>query len=202
MVSLLQRTRKLQTLLAIKLGPGAAILPKDISRIHMRFAQRNDGGHMGPRKFWRHELVRLKFHNPAIPMTIDRTCAPSDPAIMTIHYAPTDAIQTSSSPTSSPAPSSSTSGDTAASDYTPTTRSESILMTNKSSAEIWREVARVTRAVQVEATPEEKETLEKLQEQRLKSERDSALSREVREAKKREQDLLAQARGDMSAAAA
>ncbi|KAH0414018.1 hypothetical protein KCU90_g16126, partial [Aureobasidium melanogenum] len=80
MVSLLQRMRKLQTkLLAIRLGPGAAVLPKEISRIHMRFAPKIDGGHMGPRKFWRHELVRLKFHNPAIPMTLDRTAAQTDP---------------------------------------------------------------------------------------------------------------------------
>lgn len=50
MVSLSQRMRKLQTqLLAIRLGSGALVLPKDIKRIHMRFAQYKKGGHMGPR---------------------------------------------------------------------------------------------------------------------------------------------------------
>lgn len=50
MVSLPQRMRKLQTkLLAIRLGSGALVLPKDVKRIHLRFAQKIDGGHMGPR---------------------------------------------------------------------------------------------------------------------------------------------------------
>lgn len=50
MVSIPQRMRKLQTkLLAIRLGSGALVLPKDVKRIHLRFAQRIDGGHAGPR---------------------------------------------------------------------------------------------------------------------------------------------------------
>lgn len=50
MVSLSQRMRKLQTqLLAIRLGSGALVLPKDIKRIHMRFHIFENGGHMGPR---------------------------------------------------------------------------------------------------------------------------------------------------------
>lgn len=50
MPSLAQRMRKLQTqLLAIRLGSGALVLPKDVKRIHMRFAQYKKGGHMGPR---------------------------------------------------------------------------------------------------------------------------------------------------------
>lgn len=50
MVSLPQRMRKLQNrLLAIRLGPGALILPKDVKRINLRFAPRINEGHMGPR---------------------------------------------------------------------------------------------------------------------------------------------------------
>lgn len=50
MVSIPQRMRKLQTkLLAIRLGSGALILPKNVTRIHMRFAQKIEGGHAGPR---------------------------------------------------------------------------------------------------------------------------------------------------------
>ena len=50
MVSLSQRMRKLQTkLLAIRLGPGALVLPKEVKRIHMRFGTKINGGHMGPR---------------------------------------------------------------------------------------------------------------------------------------------------------
>lgn len=42
--------RKLQAkLLSIRLGSGAYVLPQDVKRIHMRFAKRLEGGHMGPR---------------------------------------------------------------------------------------------------------------------------------------------------------
>ena len=48
--SLAQRMRKLQTkLLSIRLGSGAFVLPKDIKKIHLRFAPKINGGHMGPR---------------------------------------------------------------------------------------------------------------------------------------------------------
>lgn len=48
--SLSQRMRKLQTkLLSIRLGSGAFVLPKDIKKIHLRFAPRMEGGHMGSR---------------------------------------------------------------------------------------------------------------------------------------------------------
>lgn len=35
--------------MAVRLGPGAVILPKDIMRIHLDFAYRIDDGHRGPR---------------------------------------------------------------------------------------------------------------------------------------------------------
>ncbi|KAF2766038.1 hypothetical protein EJ03DRAFT_354280 [Teratosphaeria nubilosa] len=95
MVSLSQRMRKLQTkLLAIRLGSGALLLPKDVTRLHLRFARHIEGGHMGPRKFWRHELVRLQYHNPSIPMTVDRSASSTDPATLSIHFAPDDRVQT------------------------------------------------------------------------------------------------------------
>lgn len=50
MPALGQRMRKLQAkLLSIRLGSGAYVLPQDVKRIHMRFAKRLEGGHMGPR---------------------------------------------------------------------------------------------------------------------------------------------------------
>ncbi|GAB7346119.1 hypothetical protein MBLNU457_4869t1 [Dothideomycetes sp. NU457] len=199
MVSILQRMRKLQTLLAIKLGSGAAILPKDVARIHMRFARRIEGGHMGPRKFWRHELVRLKYHNPAIPMTIDRSATQDEDAIMTVHFTTSDAQQSSGSATGAPAPTGSTSGDKAPSDHASTVRTETISMTNRLASEILADLLRITKAVTVEATPEEREQLEMLEEMRIRSEKDSALGKEVRAKRKREEALLAQARGEIAA---
>jgi len=165
----------------------------------MRFAPNIHGGHYGSRKFWRHELVRLKYHNPAIPMTIDRNVPQEDPAIMTVHFTSADAQQSSGSPTSAPAPTGSTSGDKTTSDHASTTRTEQISMTDRQASEILADLLRITKAVVVEATPEERETLEELEEARIRSERDSALSLEVRARRKREEALLAQARGEIEA---
>ncbi|KAF2173303.1 hypothetical protein M409DRAFT_62844 [Zasmidium cellare ATCC 36951] len=191
MVSLSQRMRKLQTkLLAIRLGPGAVVLPKEVKRIHLRFAPKINGGHMGPRRFWRQELIRLKYHNPAVAMTVDRDIEQTDPATMSVHFAPEDASQTSGSATASSAPS------------TQTERVETINMKNYTNSEILDALVQLTKAYPVEPTPEEREELAKLEEQRRKSEKDSKLSQEVRARVKREKELLEQARGDVATQAA
>ncbi|KAK5110968.1 hypothetical protein LTR85_000678 [Meristemomyces frigidus] len=206
MVSLPQRMRKLQTkLLAIRLGSGALVLPKDVKRIHMRFAQKIDGGHMGPRKFWRHELVRLKYHNPAVSMTIDRTASADDPALMSVHFAPADAPQTSEdSATSAPTPVTSTTQDSSPSSDTaaPTDRVQTIDMKHRTNSEILTELQRLTKAFPVEPTPEEREEIQMLEDHRVRSARDSKLSQEVRARQKREKELLEQARGDVASQAA
>lgn len=40
---------------------------------------------MGPRKFWRENLPRLKYHNPAVPMIVNRLRDQSGPATLTIY---------------------------------------------------------------------------------------------------------------------
>lgn len=150
------------------------------------------------RKFWRHELVRLKYHNPAVPMTIDRTATATDPATMTIFFAPKDASKTSTSPTGSAAATSSTSGDKAPSDYTPAERVETIGMTMRTPEEILADLIKLTKATVVEPTQQELDDLRTLEEARVRGEKDSKLSLEVRQRKKREEALLAQARGDMA----
>lgn len=142
-------------------------------------------------------MVRLKYHNPAVPMTIDRSALDTDPATMSIHFAPESARQTSPSATSSPAPTDSTTSSTPASDHDPTVRVETIEMKGRTSAEILDDFTRVTKAFPIEPTPEEQEELRSLEEQRLRSVRDSKLSLEVKERKKREEDLLKQAVGSM-----
>ncbi|KAK0344323.1 hypothetical protein LTR91_011934 [Friedmanniomyces endolithicus] len=195
MVSLPHRMRKLQTrLLAIRLGSGAYILPKDINRIHMRFAPRIEGGHMGPRKFWHHELVRLKYHNPAVSMTTDRTARAEDPAVLSVHF-------TSPSPTQSSedTASSSTTADSTTAAAQPTERVSTIDMKHRTNAEILEELVRMTKAQAVEATEAEREELRSLEEQRVKGAKDSAKSLEVRARVAREKQLLEQARGELAA---
>lgn len=45
----LRLTLSFKQLVNIKCGPGAAILPAEVTRIHMDFAIRLKGGHMGAR---------------------------------------------------------------------------------------------------------------------------------------------------------
>ncbi|TKA83411.1 hypothetical protein B0A55_00343 [Friedmanniomyces simplex] len=191
--------RKLQTkLLAIRLGSGALVLPKDIKRIHMRFAPRIEGGHMGPRKFWHHELIRLKYHNPAVFMTIDRNARAEDPAVMSVHFTLPNPTPSSDSAASNPASLDSTT----ATDASLTERVSTIDMKHRTSSEILDELVRMTKAQAVEATAAEREELRLLEEQRVRSVRDSAKSAEVKARVKREKQLLEQARGDMAAQAA
>ncbi|KAI1325923.1 CI-B8 domain-containing protein [Xylariaceae sp. FL0255] len=81
-----KRMNILKALLNLRHGPGAAILPPEITRIHMDFAVKWDGGHFGPRKFWRTCLPRLKYWNPAIPMLVNRNKNQEGPATMSIYF--------------------------------------------------------------------------------------------------------------------
>ncbi|EMC95050.1 hypothetical protein BAUCODRAFT_35049 [Baudoinia panamericana UAMH 10762] len=203
--SMAQRMRKMQArLLAIRLGSGAFVLPKDVKRIHMRFAAKLEGGHMGPRKFWRHELVRLKYHNPAVSMTVDRTARPEDDATLSIHYARHNSTtsqpvpQTSSSATSAPNPPASTSGDTPPSGSAPPTeRVQTIDMKHRTNSEILDELVRITKAHPIEPTEADREELRMLEEQSVRSAAAREKSAEYRAKVKREQDLLEQARRDV-----
>ncbi|KAK3070051.1 hypothetical protein LTR53_011120 [Teratosphaeriaceae sp. CCFEE 6253] len=202
-MSLPQRMRKLQTkLLAIRLGSGALVLPKDIKRIHLRFAARLEGGHMGPRKFWHQELIRLKYHNPAVSMTVDKTAQAEDPATMSIHWTAASAPQSSSSPASGPNVVDSTTSTTHAADAPQTDRVSTIDMKHRTNAEILEELVKMTKAQAVEPTEAEQEELRELEAQRRRGAIESAKSLEVRAKVKREKDLLEQARGDMAANAA
>lgn len=118
-------------------------------------------------------------------MTIDRDVAQSDPATMSVHFAPEIAAQTSQSATASSAPSEQTD------------RVETINMKNYTNSEILDALVRLTKAYPVEPTPEEQEELAKLEEQKRRSAVDSKLSQEVRARVKREKELLEQARGDL-----
>lgn len=138
--------------------------------------------------FWRHELVRLKFHNPAISMSVDRTAAQTDPALLSVHYTNSDAAQSSSSATSAP------------SEANSAERVETINMTHSNNSEILQAFVKLTKAYPVEPTAEEKEELASLEEQAVRSAAASKLSAEVRARQKREKELLEQARGDIAAA--
>lgn len=135
------------------------------------------------RKFWRHELVRLQYHNPSIAMQVERHTN-NDPkttdATMSISFAPATSTTDSISPT-------------------PSERTETINMLNLTNSQILSELRRITNGSPVEATAEEQQELRLLEEQRLRGERDRRASLEVRARVKREKELLEQARGQLAA---
>ncbi|KAK7704746.1 hypothetical protein SLS57_010370 [Botryosphaeria dothidea] len=175
-----QRMFKMKELLSIRLGPGAAVLPKDVKKITMRFAPKIDDGHRGPKRFFRHILPRIKYRNPALPITVDRSAAQSDPAILNVVF------KNDSASTSAPAPAAE-GGD----------RVVTIQMKHKSESEILRQLYEVTGAKEVEPTDVEQEELRQLTERKERSRRDSERMFEVNRQRKREAEMLAAARGEV-----
>ena len=70
-------------------------------------------------------------------------------------------------------------------------------MKHRVESEILDQLMKLTNAKPVRATAEELRQIQELEEQKSRSERDSILSREVREKRKREEAILVQARGEV-----
>jgi large subunit ribosomal protein MRP49 len=154
------------------------------------------------RKFWRHQLVRMKYHNPAVPMTVDqlKEQTPDTEATMSIHFTAQDpSHMTSDSATASPAAVNSTTASSTPSDHDTVERVETIDMKHKTESQILDELIRLTGAYTIEPTAAEKEELRSLEEQRIRSELDSKAAAERRAAAKREKELLEQAKGEIAA---
>ena len=184
-------------LLDIRLGPGAVILPPEIKRLHLSFAYKINDGHRGARQVWRNHLPRLKYHNPAVSMTIDRSHDQAGPATLSIFFAPAANASTQSA-TASPAPTSSTSGDKTASFHTSWDRVEAIDMKHKKEEAILERLMEVTHAQAVMATAEEEVQLRDLEEQRRNSERVRENVMAYNEKARQERALLEQARGELA----
>jgi large subunit ribosomal protein MRP49 len=135
-------------------------------------------------KFWRHILPRLAYHNPSIPMTVNRTADKEGPCVLSVHLA----SPTSSSSETTPAPSSEAEPSLATPDVL------TIDMKMKQESEILAQLMEMTGAKQVEPTPEEVELMRDLEEQSVKSERDSVRSKAWRAQWKKEQNMLKAAR--------
>lgn len=172
------------------------MLPHDVKRIHMDFAIKFNNGHIGARKFWRNYLPRLKYHNPAISMTVNRTKDQDGPAILTVFFAPPPRLASASS---SPAPSSSTTSNTAPSEHAPFNRTESIDMKHILDSEIMSSLMTLARATPVIATPEDQAELEETREDNEMRRQDALIGAKHRERMREEKALLEQARGEVAA---
>ena len=149
----------------------------------MDFAVKIGDGHFGPRKFWHQFLPRLKFHNPGVSMTVNRTSDQSGPATMTIFFL------SKNNPDLSTASSNNS---------TSIERVEVIDMKHKHESDILRELLKTTGAEEIKTTEEEKFQLQEIEEEKARSDQDRIRSRNDLEAKRREAQLLAQAREAVS----
>ncbi|CRG87770.1 hypothetical protein PISL3812_04791 [Talaromyces islandicus] len=198
MVNLFKRMRKLNTrLLNIRIGTGAAILPsistslKDqpaVTRIHLTYAQYMKGGHMGARQFWRRCLPRLKYHNPAIQMSVKQTEEQDGPAALTIFFseAPKNNKHHDSSIQDKYAPA-------------PAEGEKTIVIDTKGKdyKQIWQKVQETTGAQEIPPTAEEQEQLAQFKQMAIKSEHDRARIAAMRQAKKDQERMLQEARGEV-----
>jgi large subunit ribosomal protein MRP49 len=148
------------------------------------------------RKFWRDCLPRLKYHNPAVSMTVNRTQNQEGPALMSVHYT-----------TQSPAATTDPTISTTASKQTPPvagselgsamTQIKTINMKHRSESEILDELMKLTEARAVKATVEDMRQIRELEEQNRQSELEAVKSAELNAEKKRQKAILDQARGEM-----
>ncbi|KAH8178021.1 mitochondrial ribosomal protein l51 / s25 / CI-B8 domain-containing protein [Sarocladium implicatum] len=185
------RVNQLRKLINLKCGPGAAILPPEVTRIHMDFALRMGGGHMGPRKFMKEQLPRLKYHNPSIPMIVNRHNVNSRSPLMTIYFRKPDSPQPSQPP---PQPTSSLTDFSKAQPPAEHERVVTIDMKDKHSSHILDYFIAETRATPVAPSAEDLEEMKSLERLRQQGEIDrEKILRDKKELEK-ERELLRRAR--------
>ncbi|KAL3479486.1 50S ribosomal protein Mrp49 [Aspergillus californicus] len=199
MVNLMKRMRKLQTkLLNVRVGTGAALFPSAatstkefpaITRLHLTYAQKIYGGHQGARHFWRNCLPRLKYHNPAIPMTVKQTTDQEGPAALTIYF--TEKISNAAS--LSPAKIT----DEHAPKPSETEKSAIVDLKNLDYKDIWNTVKIMTGAKEIPATAEEEAELNKVEQFKQQAVKDRARIASIRQAKKDQERMLKEARGEI-----
>ncbi|KAJ6441972.1 ribosomal protein MRP49 [Purpureocillium lavendulum] len=196
MRSLGERLNLLRKLINLKCGPGAAILPPEVTRIHMDFATKINGGHMGARKFWREYLPRLKYHNPAIPMIVNRHDQSSSAPTMTIYLRNNNSVPSTDSAAAEThtQPSSSRNNLSKAQAPGSDERIVNIDMKDKHSSDILEFFIAETRAKALQPTNEEIAEMQALESLKKDAAVDRERVRQLRAEKKKEEDMLKRAR--------
>ncbi|KAH9865292.1 hypothetical protein IAQ61_009239 [Plenodomus lingam] len=194
MVELLKRMRKLHTrLLWIRCGPGALILPKEVSKISMEFNTKLYGGHRGARKFWREMLPRMKYRNPTVLMEIHRHTQADGPSLLHIF--------THTKPTATPQQPQQQQGPAASTPEAPTSEPTYTLnIRDQQESEILETLLKTLPGCQeVPATEADQEKMKELAEKRERSEMDRQLMRETLLMERKEAEMLKLARGETDA---
>lgn len=199
MVGVVRRMNRLKAqVLDVRHGPGAVLLPSNVTRIHLEFAKRWNEGNYGPRKFWQSCMPRLKYWNPAVPMIVNRTLETTGPATLTIYFRQQ---QTDTKPIVTPEnqPSSSFMGQSKAPEPTAAEHTVQIDVKNLRSDAILQDFLAKTGAVPVVPTAEEQADMEEIKERVHRSEQDREVMRKYLETQRREAALLAQAKSEVDA---
>ncbi|KAK4156687.1 CI-B8 domain-containing protein [Chaetomidium leptoderma] len=195
MVGAIRRLNQLTALVRIRNGPGAAVLPQDVTRLHMEFAHKLNGGHMGPRKFWRDALPRLKYWNPAIPMVVNRSNNQEGPATLTLYFREPGATLGSDIPQ----PSSSAEGFAKAPAPAEGERALTIDMKNRRSEAILKEFMDKSGAVAVKITAQDEADLREIEEREAMGAIARENTKKMNDAAKREKQMIAQAHSEAAA---
>ncbi|KAF2016970.1 hypothetical protein BU24DRAFT_420009 [Aaosphaeria arxii CBS 175.79] len=164
-------------LLWIRTGPGALILPKEVSKISLEFHEKIEGGHRGAKKFWRTMLPRIKYRNPSVPIQITRHKNPSGPATLNIFTKPTPSSAAAAAPT------------------TPT---HSVDIKEMPELEVLAQLVSRTGAVEIQMTEEEKEQWREIEAFNKRSEADRKMVRERLEKEREDERILKLARGEIT----
>ena len=187
-------------MLEVRVGTGAAIFPTlataskefpAVTRLHLTYAQKIYGGHQGARHFWRKCLPRLKYHNPGVRMTVQQTEDQAGPAALTIYFAErmsstASAVAGKNQVTDKHAPAPEASEKTAVVD-----------LKNLTWEEIWSRVQASTGAEDVPASEADQEEAKKLKAISEKAVGDRERIQAMRQAKKDQERMLAEARGEV-----
>ncbi|KAL5045243.1 hypothetical protein BDW71DRAFT_184543 [Aspergillus fruticulosus] len=197
MVNLFKRMRKLKTILNIRVGTGAAILPSAanatseypaVTRLHLTYARKIYGGHQGARHFWRQCLTRLKYHNPGVPITVKQTDNQDGPASLTVYFA---------KKLSNAASLNAAAKDEHAPEPSATEKTATVDIRNLTYQDIWNKVKNMTGAQEVPPTEEEKAELAKFEQMAQQSVKDRARVAAIRQAKLDHKRMLEAAKGEV-----
>jgi large subunit ribosomal protein MRP49 len=143
-------------------------------------------------------LPRIKYRNPAIPISIARHTDPDGPSLLHIYTRQVTATQApnttpSAPPSATPNPQTTLVPDTSAPTHTLNIR-------DQSESEILEQLVRTVGATPIEPTEQERQEMREMDEKRERSEKDRVEVREKLIRERREQELLKLARGEVPVA--
>lgn len=147
------------------------------------------------RKFWQNMLRRLKYHNPAVPMIVNRKATNEGAAMMHIYFSKGAPIDPATLPQN---PSSAMDGSKAP-EPTENERVVKLDIKDKRSEEILERFIAEAEATPVTPTEEELREMEEVEKLRVKAEKDRVANAKIREEAKKQKAMLDKARAEVAA---